>query len=132
VGRAEVKLQPLRRFLLERGWPQRIATYDQYGGPQMLVMLTPAPSQEQLDVLHAEFGDTYDFDQVYAQLQEADDEQVTVGDRRASTTYGETPGLGAGPPEDAVWLIEEWDGSRWRRVREVRGVAERDRLLQRK
>lgn len=129
MGRAEAELKPPRPFLLERGWPRRVVTYDQYGGPRMLVMLTPAPSQEQLDVLYAEFDDAYEFDQVFGQLQAADDEQVTVGDRRASTTYGETPGLGTGPPDDALWLIEEWDGSRWRRVREVRGVVERDRLL---
>ena len=59
----------------------------------MLVMLTPAPSQEQLDVLYAEFGDAYEFDQVFRQLRATDDQQVTVGQRRASTTYGETPGL---------------------------------------
>lgn len=106
--------------------------FDQYGGPRMLVTLTPAPSQEQLDVLYAEFADTYEFDQVLGQLQAADDQKATAGQRRASSTYGETPGLGAGPPDDALWLIEEWDGSRWRRVQVVRGVVERDRLLHQK
>jgi hypothetical protein len=33
-------------------------------------MLEPAPTQEQLDVLAAEFGDAYDFVQVFAQLQD--------------------------------------------------------------
>lgn len=34
------------------------------------------------------------------------------------------------PPPDSRWLIGEWTGSGWRRIREVVGDDERDRLLQ--
>lgn len=68
MGRAEAELRPLRGFLKERGWAQRVETYDQYGGPRMSVTLTPSPSQEQLDVLYAQFGNAYEFGEVYQQF----------------------------------------------------------------
>lgn len=61
---AERDLLPLLGFLSERQWPQRITTYDMYGGPGMTVMLEPPPSPEQLRELAAVFGDAYEFDDV--------------------------------------------------------------------
>ena len=57
------------------------------------------------------------------------DEPLAVGERRATTYYGSAMGSTEPPPE-SKWLIEEWTGSGWRRVGEVLGEAERDRLLQ--
>ncbi len=56
------QVEPLRGFLLARGWASRVTTYDRYGGVPMDVELSPAPSPEQLDALHKEFGDQYRFD----------------------------------------------------------------------
>ena len=65
----KTQLEPLRRFLRQQEWPQRITTYDQYGGVGMTVELRPPPSPEQLDRLRVEFGDAYDFTEVRARLQ---------------------------------------------------------------
>ncbi len=64
VSNAEQDVLPLRRFLAEREWPQRITTYDMYGGAGLTVMLQPSPTPEQLRELHEEFGDAYTFDTV--------------------------------------------------------------------
>jgi hypothetical protein len=59
------------------------------------------------------------------------DQEPRVGDRRASTQYGitafadETPE----PPVDALWTVEEWDGTHWRPVGSAKGDQERDRML---
>lgn len=45
------------------------------------------------------------------------------------TYYGSAMGP-TEPPPDSTWLIEEWTGSGWRRIGEVLGEAERNRLLQ--
>ena len=67
AGKAQ--LEPLRRFLMQQEWPQRIATFDQYGGVGMAVELRPPPSPEQLHRLRVEFGDAYDFTGGHAHLQ---------------------------------------------------------------
>jgi hypothetical protein len=53
------------------------------------------------------------------------------GERRATTYYGVAPfgDTRPEPPADAVWTVEEWDGSRWRAVGTARSNADRDRLL---
>ena len=58
-------------------------------------------------------------------------ESLAVGERRASAVYGTAIGPDGEAPADATWLVEEWTGVVWRRVTEVVGTAERDRLLQR-
>lgn len=65
----EQELEPLQRFLFEQGWPQRITSYDMYGGPGMTVMLAPEPSPEQHAQLVYAFGDTYTFEQVFGTLE---------------------------------------------------------------
>lgn len=62
--RGAADLKPLLAFLRERGWPQRVTTYDQYGGRRMAVMLEPPPSAEQLHELSAHFVDAYEFTSV--------------------------------------------------------------------
>lgn len=54
-----------------------------------------------------------------------------VGERRASTEWGEAlfGDSPREPPSDATWSVEEWDGTRWRKVGTARGERERDRLL---
>lgn len=86
----ERDLLPLRRFLREPQWPQRITTYDMYGGVGMTVMLEPPPSAQQLHELHAKFGDAYAFDTLGAYYEEG---RAAVGERRASTEFGVSTGL---------------------------------------
>jgi hypothetical protein len=59
------------------------------------------------------------------------EEPPEVGERRASTHYGLSTALPVEgePPADAVWLVEEWDGAKWRRVGEARGDSGRDQML---
>ena len=68
--KGKAQLDPLRRFLVQQEWPQRIATFDQYGGAGMAVELRPVPSPEQLHRLRAEFGDAYDFTEVGAHVHD--------------------------------------------------------------
>lgn len=66
TSQGAIDLEPLLAFLGERGWPQRVTTFDQYGGARMTVMLEPAPGADQLRELAARFGDAYEFTSVTA------------------------------------------------------------------
>lgn len=58
------------------------------------------------------------------------DDEPQVGERRASTLYRDaTFDDNGSPPPDAVWTVDEWDGSRWRRIGTAKGDRERDRML---
>ena len=70
VTTGKAQLEPLRRFLMQHEWPQRIATFDQYGGAGMSVELRPPPSPEQVQRLRVEFGDAYNFTEMRAHLQD--------------------------------------------------------------
>lgn len=69
ASRGATDLKPLLAFLRERNWPQRVTTYDQYGGRGVEVMLDPPPSEDQLDELTAQFSDAYEFTDVTACFQ---------------------------------------------------------------
>ncbi|TAL20514.1 MAG: hypothetical protein EPN99_09120 [Frankiales bacterium] len=54
-----------------------------------------------------------------------------MGARRATALFGHAA-VGqqpTGAPSDSTWTVEEWDGTRWRKVATAKGDKERDRLL---
>jgi hypothetical protein len=65
----------------------------------------------------------------HSKAQDVPGYEPTVGEGKALTMFGQTPGLAAGPPDDALWLIEEWDGRKWLLVAEMCDEIERDSLL---